>query len=436
MTTFKSAWRTAQGRRVTLNSLWLLLGRVLSQGLAFLFTVLVARYLGEAVLGQYAFIASVVLIANVVTTFGMDTLLIRAVAVTGERAAEQEKLEGTLTAALVIQVVLAIAIILFIWIGAGWLPNQTAETLLPLRLASLSLLPLGFSTVYSAYMRGRERMELYLFFTLISALWMAVGAILVIGSSQTLLALALLLLTSHLATAGTAAILCHRFLSPLAFRRAAVQMRTIIPVLKTGAILGGIVTLAVVYQRSGVLALSLLVGDSATGWYSAAARPLEALKLIPYALFGAMFPIMTRRTNLYSPLFTHQSPVSQSPNLYHTAFLALLLFAGCASLLLAMFARPLITLLYGPMYEPAAEALRILAWSLIPAVLVLRLSFDLVTSGQERTALKATAVTLIITLALVWLLTRQYGLLGTCAAVVGCECLQALIFYLFARYRA
>ncbi len=434
MATLKSVLRTTQGRRVTLNSLWLLLGRVLGQGLAFLFTVLVARYLGEAVLGQYAFIASVVLIANVVTTFGMDTLLIRQVAAASGKVEQQDKLATTLTAALVIQLALAMAAILIIWLGAGWLPNQTAETLLPFRLACLSLLPLAFSTLYSSYMRGEERMELYLLFQVVSALWLVAGVILIVSSDLGLLALSLLLLTSHIVGASTAAILCYRFLPPIAFRWATLQRRTVLPVLKTGAVLGAIVTLAVVYQRSGTLALSVLVGDSATGWYSAAVRPIEALKLIPYALFGALFPVMTRRATLQSPLSPSRNlSVSQSPNLYHTSFLILVLFAGCASLLLMVFAQPFISLLYDPTYEPAAEALGILAWSLIPAIVVLRLSFDLVTRGQERVALKATAVTLLITIAVVWVFTQRYGLVGTCAAVVACEFLQALIFYWYIR---
>ena len=49
-----------------------------------LFTILLARSLGASGFGGYAFMASVVVIGNVLTTFGTDMHLIREIAVTEE----------------------------------------------------------------------------------------------------------------------------------------------------------------------------------------------------------------------------------------------------------------------------------------------------------------------------------------------------------------
>ena len=57
-----------------------LAARLGAQALGLLFTAVLARALGEAGLGQFAFISAVLLIGNAVTTFGLDTLLIREVA--------------------------------------------------------------------------------------------------------------------------------------------------------------------------------------------------------------------------------------------------------------------------------------------------------------------------------------------------------------------
>jgi O-antigen/teichoic acid export membrane protein len=415
-----------------------------------LFTVLVARYMGEEVLGQYAFIASIIFIGNVATTFGMDTLLIREVAAgRNQQVSSRAAINATLTTALAIQLTLAAIIILAVWLGAEQLANQTADTLAPFRLASLALLPLAFSTVYSAYLRGYERMDLYMLFNLITALWMVGGMMILIQRRGGLLDLAVLLLSSHVAGAGMAALFCHRSLPSLSFRRQTIKQQRIVPMLKIGFVLGALTALAVIYQRVGTLTLSLLVDDVATGWYSAAARITEAVKIVPYALFGAMFPIMARqaaRRSVHtlsldlSPTLHASAPVPRSfrpagRGLYDLSFLMLLAFAGCASITLMLFAGPLIGLLYGPGYEPSVSALTILAWSLLPAVITLRLSFDLVTSGRERIALAATAITLAATIVITGILTRRYGLQGTCAAVVGCEALQACILFLFARYR-
>jgi O-antigen/teichoic acid export membrane protein len=121
--------------------------------------------------------------------------------------------------------------------------------------------------------------------------------------------------------------------------------------------------------------------------------------------------------------------------LYNAVFLMLLAFALVAALLLTWMAQPLIEFLYGPGYTPSVGTLRVLAWSLLPAIATLRLSFDLVTSKRERLALAATALAVIATIVITGVLTRWYGLWGTSVAVVGCEILQAIILFFFARYR-
>jgi O-antigen/teichoic acid export membrane protein len=379
----------------------------------------------------------------------MDTLLIREVAASHDQDPPHScaEISTTLTMALIIQLFLAVVIIVVIGLGASRLPNQTATTLLSFHLASLALLPLAFSTVYSAYLRGHERMDLYLLFTLISGLLMAAGVAVVLYFDGRLPSLSLLLLSSHVAGALLAAHLCRRFLPSLSFRLHSLKQRAIVPMIKTGFVLGALTALAVIYQRTGTLTLSLLLGDAPTGWYSAAARITEAVKMVPYALFGAMFPIMARRAartkqfptklpNLsisQSLISSLHKPLLKAHALYDFSFLLLLAFSGGAAVLLTLLARPLVEMLYGLAYAPSVGALRILAWGLLPAVATLRLSFDLVTTGRERIALAATAVTLVLTVVVVWALTRWYGLEGTCAAVVGCEALQALIFFLFSR---
>jgi O-antigen/teichoic acid export membrane protein len=77
-----SAHRTTQPaiRRVKLNSIWLLLARLMTQAQLILFTVLVARSLGVVGFGQYALVAALIVLGNIATTFGTDTLVVREVA--------------------------------------------------------------------------------------------------------------------------------------------------------------------------------------------------------------------------------------------------------------------------------------------------------------------------------------------------------------------
>jgi O-antigen/teichoic acid export membrane protein len=113
--------------RVSLNTVWLLASRVISQGLSAITVILLARILGADGLGQYAFVTSIIFIANALTTYGTDTLIIREVARDASAAPRW------LTAALIVQLTLSLITIAVIWV--------ISDSLI-LRLYSPALLPL------------------------------------------------------------------------------------------------------------------------------------------------------------------------------------------------------------------------------------------------------------------------------------------------------
>jgi hypothetical protein len=134
-------------RRIRLNSICLLLSRLTMLVQLVVFTVLVARYLGVAGFGQYAFVAALIYLGNVATTFGTDTLLIREV------ARRQPADDALVTAALWLQLTLSVAWLIVVAIGTGVLSSQSTEVFAALKVYSLSLIPLAFYTVFTAVLR-------------------------------------------------------------------------------------------------------------------------------------------------------------------------------------------------------------------------------------------------------------------------------------------
>src|SRR4051812_43711994 len=126
-------------QRAARNSVWLFVGRVISQGLAALTIILIARTLGPVGLGQYSFITSAVFLLNTLTTFGTDTLIIREV------ARRREDVQDWIAAALIIQFTLSAIITALI--SLLWGSIQSSETIVALCLYSLVLFPLCVSTV-------------------------------------------------------------------------------------------------------------------------------------------------------------------------------------------------------------------------------------------------------------------------------------------------
>jgi len=401
--------------RVGRSSASLLLARLVTQVQLALFTVLAARRLGEAGFGQYAFIASVIFIGNVITTFGTDTLLIREIART--RATD------ILTSAFWIQVVLSALFIGGAFVWTGYLPNKMTETLVGLKLYSLSLVPLAFFSIYSAVLRAYERMDLYLVVNLFSALLQVGGAWLILKVTSGLLPLLLLLLVVQACIAMLSGVLCHRCIPNFSFRWRVSWSRAI-EVLRAAWPLALVSILSIIYQRMGTLMVSFLGGDALTGWFSAGWRVLDAARIAHLAVLGTLLPVLSS--------VSHDDH-GKAQSIFRRSVILLMVLAVALAVMVARLAAPLVLLLFGANYAPTSAALQVLSFSLIPYTLTASFSLRLVVQRQERRVLLVTAVSLAATVALYRWLIPVWGLIGAGLAAVAGECFQALAFLLLER---
>ena len=409
-------------RRVGINSVWLVLTRVVIQLQLMLFTLLVARRLGVAGFGQYAFIASVILLGNIVTTFGTDTLLIRDVSrVRGTAGTE-------VPAALWIQLALSVVFIGVIFAGADRLSNNTPGTLESLKLYALALVALAFYGVFTAVLRAYERMDLYLLANLATAFVQIAGAWLVLHGQAGLQSLVTALIATQLCAAGFAGVLCYRRIPGFSIGWA-ISLRAVAKTLRVVWPLALLSILAVIYQRLGVLMLATQAGDAPTGWFSAAARIVEPLKIVHFAVLGALLPALSRLTG-------NGVEVDQAARgVFSKSFWLLFGFGALAAAGVFLAAQPLVELLYGASFAPTSTALQVMIWSLIPYTLSASLSLLLIVRQQERRVLLATVLSLAAALILNLWLIPGYGLLGAAGAVLIGETVQAGVFVWLGRAR-
>jgi PST family polysaccharide transporter len=197
--------------------------------------------------------------------------------------------------------------------------------------------------------------------------------------------------------------------------------------LRQGAALAALMLLAMLYQRSGELLLSLLADDAAAGAYSAAARAIEALKMLPGAFFGVMLPILAQGRS-------DACEAGGASHAYQRGFAALLVVSGLLAALTALLAGPIISVLFGPGYEASATALRLMVLSLPATVIAFRLSLDLVVAGRDRAAAAAMGLTLLVGGGLTAWLIGRWALSGAALGLVAGEVAQ--VFILLAIVRA
>ncbi|HKY55956.1 MAG TPA: oligosaccharide flippase family protein [Anaerolineales bacterium] len=376
-----------------LNSFWLLLARLSSQGLAVVFIALVARRLAPASFGQFTFIAATVLIGNTFTSFGTDTLLIREIA-------KARQVTTLVHRAFTLQILLsAIWCLLLILLRVP----------IPLLIFSFSLFPLAIFSIVSALLRAFERMDLFWGLSLGNGFIQILCAVFV----SDLFMLCILLLIGNVFTSFLA-LRIFSILMPGFRLFSFLDFRPLLPIILPFAALS---TLGILSQRLGILSTSILIGDVATGLFSSAARILDGMKFGHYAILGALLPLLSR-----GALYSKQN--------YRLAFVGMLamsiLLAGGVTLL----AHPIIYLVFGEKYTPAVSLLVVMVWCLVPYTISAFLSVDLVARGEENILLKATILSLAVWIIFfVWWIT-SYGLAGAAWATLIGEIFQAMILLL------
>ncbi len=393
--------------RLARNGMWLLAARLGAQGCMVLVTYLLARRLGTAGFGEYAFLAAALVIGNVLTTFGSDMVLIREIAARSDLSAAPP--------ALMIQLTLSALFITGVFVLAPHLPNQSAESTSALKVYSFALIPLAFFTVFTSMLRGAQHMTAYAWLNLSIAVVQTVAIFLFVQTGTNIIHLAYILLGVQLIGAILGGMLCAVFF-PRFWQGLEVSLQSVSALLAACLPVALIAILGIAYQKSSIAMLSFLGTASLVGIFSAAARLVEAARLGHVAMLTALYPALAN---------------DESPRKALRASWLFLLSASLAlSALLFGLARPSIDLLFGAAYQPAVPALRILAFSLIPYTVNSFLSLLFLARKKETVILRVLTVSLLALLAANALLIPRAGAVGASWAVLLAESVQAAFFSL------
>ncbi len=402
--------------RLGKNILWTLVSRCGSQVLMVLFTILVARRMGSVGFGEYAFIAAVIFLGNAVTTFGTDMLLIREIA-SGAGL-------GRLPAALLVQLGLSVAFIAAVWVGAPFLPNQNQAAVQGLQIYSLALIPLAFFSVFTTALRGKQRMDSLMALNLAGAVLQLAAGWAVVMAGGGIASLAAGLLGAQVLTAGLGAVLCQAQI-PGFWRGWQISLESLRSLIKSVAPFGLLALVGILYQKLSVMMLATLAGPQPTGWFSAAARAVEAAKIVHLAVFTALYPAMAQAAGNTG----RAMPWSGS---FRNEWRLLMAGAGAAALAIFFLAGPISRGLFGSGFEPAILALQIMAWMLIPFTANTFLSLSLLAANQEYTVMRVQGLGLAVLVALNTYGIPRWGLTGACLALVLAESVQLAAYLYFA----
>lgn len=368
-----------------------------SQVIALVTNVLLARYLGGEGFGEYALISSVFLIGNAFTTFGMDMILIRTLA---------SKVDSLLLGdGLLIQLLLSALYILGVFVFDLFSPVPYS-----LKVYIFSLVPLAFYTIFTIVVRTRQQMQVYAVAQFLISFFQLLAVLIFPRVNGNINTLAYLFLLSYILIAvwgyffyvSTSVRVKFSFSRIFALMQDCLQMATI-------------GTVRLIYEKIVATLLPGLVGLANTGIFSIAWRLMTSGKLGYFSAFTAIYPVMAKDVEMGRKM---------------KGLIPLLGTSVVFSLLLQWFAKPIISLLFGEEYLPAVLSLQIMAWSIVPYVLVTYITLGLAALGLERPILISAVLALFALLALLIPFTKQYGITGSSIAVLSAEIFYAGIIWL------
>ena len=362
--------------RLTQHTLWLSFARLGTQAGMALFTILLARYLGSEKFGEYAFMAALLVVGNMVTTFGTDMFLIREIAA-------KDTLES-LSSALWLQLLFSILFIAGVFLFSAFFSFQSAEGLRALRIYSLALFPFAFFTVFTTALRGKQRMGLYAVLNFSLAVVQIGVACVLIFLEGSLVTLAWLLLLAQGLAAWIAGWFCSTNI-PGFWVGWRFKWREAISLARSSAPVAVFAIIGIVYQRLALTVLPFLAGSAATGIFSSAARVVEMAKVGHIAVFTALYPMMAE----------NRTQSGEWLKSFHRPWWGLLAVSLLATLFLFLLAGFLVRWLFGVDYLEAIPVLQILAWTLIPYTINNFLILAFLADGREKIITWALGISLL-----------------------------------------
>jgi len=407
-----SAKQEETARRVAKNTVGPFSFQMLNKVIDMAFMMLALRLLGPDNAGKYYFAIVVYGWFEILTNFGLNTLLTREVA--RNRADANRYLWNTTVLRLGMAGLAAPLLVVFLLV---WRP-MPHDTALAIILFMIGLVPASISTGLSAVFSAFEVMSLPAAVSTVTTLCkdaLGTGALLLgwgfvglAGVSIVVNTITMLILFSLLMVLFFRP---HPHSEPT-LRRAMVHES--FPLMINHL-------LATLFFKVDVLLLENLKGDAVVGWYSTSYKFVDTVGIIPPVFTMAIFPLISRLA------------ASARDSLLRAYILSIKLLVSIALLLAMMIsalAYPLVMVFGGAAYLPhSARALEIMIWYMPIGFINSLTQYVLIALDQQRFLTRAFVIALVFNLGANLLLIPRYSYQAAAAITIASEVALLIPFY-------
>jgi O-antigen/teichoic acid export membrane protein len=160
--------------------------------------------------------------------------------------------------------------------------------------------------------------------------------------------------------------------------------------------------LGVLYFRIGTLQLYHFLGPKATGLYTSSLQVVEALQLIPMAITGAMFPLISKANG-------NNAEFSRLFNRIVIVLVFFSLFIGATASTIGASVMPM---LFGKDYADSGRFLDLLIWAATPTFLHFTFAYFLIAAHKQKLVTLNAVLGVLVSFAANLTLIPKYGVIG------------------------
>jgi PST family polysaccharide transporter len=396
---------------VVRNIGWVTAARAIRMGGALVVGTMVVRYLGPAQYGTFSYAFAIYALFNVVSSLGLDYLVVNDIAIAKEVRTEEEVLGTALLLKASASVITTLAAIGFAWATH---PGQHIVILLVAMLSSAAIFQ-GFDVI-DYFFQAKIRSRIIIIPELIVFVLSNAARIFAVLFKCQLLTFGVIAAVEILATeVGFALAYWSRQHNLKHWRfsktKAVSLLRSSWPLLIASLLI-------IVYMRTDQILLGFLSTKAVVGQYSAAAKLSEIWYTLPGIICASVMPKLLISKHSNSALY-----YERIQQLYNT----MVILSFSIALLVSLLGKPIVLLLFGSAYLASASVLSVHIWTGMFVFIGVVSSMQLIHENLTQVSLQRSIAGAACNIVLNLLLIPRYGGVGSAVATLVTQCASAYL---------
>jgi len=271
-------------KKIAKNSAIMIIVESINKLLSLFLVIVLARYLGDYVFGEYSFVLTMIMLFNVLAVFGLDTLAVR------EISKNIEKTGLYLFNLLLLKVLMGIFSFVVL-IGIIKVIGKSTSISCCLYISGFIILVMSLANSFGSVFNAHEKLELKAFSLLAAKIFLVILIIFAVFFKKGIISIILFVLGSEIFRLVLNVLIYKYRLNIFSFK---FDMNLCKSLLKNASSFALISAIAIIYFKIDIVMLSLLKNDQVVGWYSAAYNLVAALIFIAGAYNLAIYPSLSR----------------------------------------------------------------------------------------------------------------------------------------------